>query len=62
MNTAPIASLIRIDKGEYYGKDTSGTTATLADIDNPEYGYYLLDSPRASHTIHEDFVGEAISA
>lgn len=61
MNTIPTASLIRIDKGEYCGTDISGTTATLADVDDPEYGYYLLDGPRAGYIIHEDFIDEAIT-
>lgn len=62
MSTIPTAPLIRIDEGKYCGTDISGTTATLADVDDPEYGYYLLDGHRAGYTIHEDFVGEAISA
>lgn len=61
MNTVPTASLIRIDKGEYCGTDISGTTATLADVDDPEYGYYLLDGPRAGYAIHEDYISEAIT-
>lgn len=61
MNTIPTAPLIRIDKGEYCGTDISGTTATLADVDDPEYGYYLLGGPRAGYTIHEDYVSEAIT-
>lgn len=60
MTNCPKEPLIIIDKGEYYGTDISGTTATLADVDDPEYGYYLLDGPRAGYTIHEDFMGEAI--
>lgn len=62
MTNRPTGPLIRIDKGEYCGTDISGTTATLADVDDPEYGYYLLDGPRAGYTIQEDFMGEAISA
>ena len=62
MNTQPKAPLIRIDKGEYYGKDVSGTTATLADVGDPEYGYYLLDGPRAGYTICEEDVDKAISS
>lgn len=45
MNASPAAPLIIIDKGEYCGTDISGTTATLADVDDPEYGYYLLGGP-----------------
>ena len=61
MNTQPKEPLIHIDKGEYCGTDISGTTATLADVDYPECGYYLLDGPRTGYTIHEDFIGEAIT-
>ena len=61
MNTIPTAPLIRIDKGEYCGTDISGTTATLADVDDPEYGYYLLDGPRAGYAINEDYISEAIT-
>lgn len=62
MNTQPKAPLIRIDEGRYYGTDISGTTATLADVGDPEYGYYLLDGPRAGYTIHEDYNGAAIAS
>ena len=62
MTNRPTGPLIIIDKGEYCGTDISGTTATLADVGDPEYGYYLLDGTRAGYSIHEDFVSEAISA
>jgi hypothetical protein len=61
MNASPTAPLIIIDKGEYCGTDISGTTATLADVDDPECGYYLLDGPRTGYTIHEDYISEAIT-
>lgn len=61
MSTIPTTPLIIIDNGEYYGTDISGTTATLADVDDPEYGYYLLDGPRAGYTIQEDYIIEAIT-
>lgn len=54
--------LIRIDKGAIRETDISGTTATLADVDDPEFGYYLLDGPKCGYTICEDVVGEGISA
>lgn len=62
MNASPIATLIHIDEGKYYGTDISGTTATLADVGDPEYGYYLLDGPRAGCTIHEEDVDKAIAS
>ena len=62
MNTQPKEPLIHIDKGEYYGTDISGTTATLADVGDPEYGYYLLDGPRAGYTICEEDVDKAIAS
>ena len=61
MNTIPTAPIIIIDKGEHRGTDISGTIATLADVGDPEYGYYLLDGPRAGCTICEDFISEAIT-
>ena len=58
----PTAPLIRIDKGVLRGNDISGTTATLADVDDPEFGYYLLDGPKQGFTICEDVAGESIIA
>ena len=60
--TWPITPIIRIDKGVLRGNDISGTTATLADVDDPEFGYYLLDGPKQGFTICEDVVGESIIA
>lgn len=60
--TWPIAPIIRIDKGMLRGNDISGTTATLSDVDDPEFGYYLLDGPKQGFTICEDVVGESIIA
>jgi hypothetical protein len=60
--TWPIAPIIRIDKGVVRENDISGTTATLASVDDPEFGYYLLDGPKQGITICEDVVGEAIIA
>lgn len=62
MNDSPTAPLIIIDKGEYCGIDISGTTATLADAEDPEYGYYLLDGLRAAYTIHEEDIDKAIAS
>lgn len=62
MNASPTAPLIIIDKGEYCGIDISGTTATLADAEDPEYGYYLLDGLRAAYTIHEEDIDKAIAS
>lgn len=59
--TWPNAPLIRIDRGTLREDDISGTTATLADVDDPEFGYYLLDGPKRGYTICEDVVDEAIS-
>lgn len=50
----------RIDKGVLRGNDISGTTATLADVDDPEFGYYLLDGPKQGFTICEDVAGESV--
>ena len=58
----PTEPLIRIDKGVLRGNDISGTTATLADVDDPEFGYYLLDGPKQGFTICEDVAGESITA
>ena len=60
--TWPTEPLIRIDRGAIRETDISGTTATLADINDPESGYYLLDGPKYGYTIREDVIGEAISA
>ena len=60
--TWPIAPIIRIDKGVVRENDISGTTATLADVDDPEFGYYLLDGPKQGITICEDVAGESIIA
>ena len=60
--TWPIAPIIRIDKGVVRENDISGTTATLASVDDPEFGYYLLDGPKQGITICEDVVGESIIA
>lgn len=62
MNATPTALFIIIDKGKYYGTDISGTTATLADVGDPEYGYYLLDGPRAGYTICAEDVDKAITS
>ena len=60
--TRPTASLIRIDKGQYRGVDISGTTATLADVEEPDSGYYLLDGPMVGHYIHHDIYLTSIYA
>ena len=60
--TWPTAPIIRIDKGVVRENDISGTTATLASVDDPEFGYYLLDGPKQGITICEDVVGESIIA
>lgn len=57
----PTAPLIRIDKGTLQGTDISGTTATLTDIDSPEFDYYLLDGPKSGYTIFKDFASESIT-
>lgn len=59
--TWPTEPLIRIDRGAIQETDISGTTATLADVDDPEFGYYLLDGPKYGYTICADVIGEAIS-
>ena len=61
MDTWPTAPLIRIDRGAIRETNISGTTATLVDVDDPEFGYYLLDGPKYGYTICEDVIGEAIS-
>ena len=58
----PTEPLIRIDKGTYGDVDISGTTATLVDVRNPEYGYYLLDGPAAGQCVCEGYKGEEITA
>nr|DAM79865.1 MAG TPA: hypothetical protein [Caudoviricetes sp.] len=60
--TWPTAPLIRIDKGACGDTDISGTTATLVDVNNPEYGYYLLDGPQAGQYIYEGYPDEKIAA
>lgn len=60
--TQPKAPLIRIDKGQYRGVDISGTTATLADVEEPDSGYYLLDGPMVGHYIHHDIYLTSIYA
>lgn len=60
--TRPTASLIRIDKGQYRGVDISSTTATLADVEEPDSGYYLLDGPMVGHYIHHDIYLTSIYA
>ena len=60
--TRPTASLIRIDKGQYWGVDISGTTATLADVEEPDSGYYLLDGPMIGHYIHHGIYLTSIDA
>ena len=58
----PTELLIRIDKGTCGGTDINGATATLADIDDPEFGYYLLDGPKAGFTLTSDVTGNEINA
>lgn len=60
--TYPTEPLIVIDKGQCRGYDISGTVATLVDVNNPEFGYQLLDGPRAGYSIYEDGVGDKIIA
>ena len=62
MDAWPTDTLIIIDKGTYRGTDISGTTATMADVDDPDFGYYLLDGPRSGCAVYEDVTGEAIIA
>lgn len=59
--TWPNAPLILIDRGAIRETNISGTTATLVDVDAPEFGYYLLDGPKYGYTVREDVVDEAIS-
>lgn len=60
--TRPSASIIRIDKGQYRGVDIGGTTATLADAEEPDSGYYLLDGPMVGRYIHHDIYLTSIYA
>lgn len=60
--TWPTEPLIRIDRGMIQETDISGTTGTLVDVNNPEYGYYLLDGPRAGQYIYEGYPDEKITA
>ena len=62
MTAYPSVPLIRIDKGTCGDTDISGATATLVDVNNPEYGYYLLDGPRAGQYIYEGYPDEKITA
>ena len=62
MSTRPTAPLIIIDKGECCGKDISGSTATLADTDNPSWGYYILDGPRVGWLVNDDYTIDEIAA
>lgn len=62
MSTWPTDLIIRIDKGVCQGTDLSGTTATLADVDDPDFGYYLLDGPKFGYVICEDVASESIAA
>nr|DAO81980.1 MAG TPA: hypothetical protein [Caudoviricetes sp.] len=58
----PTEPLIRIDKGTYGDADISDATATLVDVHNPEYGYYLLGGPLAGQYIWEGQEDEEITA
>lgn len=62
MNTQPTSPLIIIDKGTCCGADISGTTATLVDVDNPIFGYYLIDGPRVGYRVNDDISPEDITA
>ena len=52
MTTYPTSPLIIITNGSLYGRDISGSTASVRDIDNPRGGYYLLNGPRAGWAIN----------
>lgn len=52
MTTYPTSPLIIITNGSLCGRNISGSTASMRDIDNPRGGYYLLNGPRAGWPIN----------
>ena len=60
MTNWPTAPLIRITNGTRNNKDISNSTATLVDLDDPKFGYSLIDGPYAGFTVAPDVIGDKI--
>ena len=58
----PTKPLIRILSGKHNNKSISNTIATITDVDDPKFGYYLIDGPYAGFTVTPGATGDEISA
>lgn len=58
----PTAPLIQILNGKHNNKDIPGAIATLVDVCDPTFGYYILNGPCTGFTVVPDRPGDKINA
>lgn len=58
----PTAPLIQILNGKHNNKDIHGAIATIVDVYDPEFGYYILNGPCTGSTVIPDGSGDEIAA
>ena len=58
----PTVPLIQILNGKHNNEDIHGAIATLVDVYDPEFGYYILNGPCVGFTVIPDGSGDEIVA
>ena len=62
MSTWPSADMILINRGRIMDKDLSGSVAVRADLNDPEFGYYVMTGEARGFSVTPDTLEESIDA